>query len=115
MGLGLVKRRGRSRFRGLDRAVDIHFHILARFTHGIIIVLALTVDRRRCRGPSFCLLLSLLGRNLLRREETTSRTAGATHSVLMTGFMEIWLQSSSANGDDDKDQTGCTFLCLASL
>ena len=48
-------------------------------------------------------MLGLLGSDLLRREETSSGSARPTHSVLMTGFMEVRLESGSANGDDDDD------------
>ena len=67
----------------LGGSIEYHVDVLAQVAHGVIVVFALTVDGCRARGPSLCLLLRFLGRDLLCREESSAWPTGPTHRMFM--------------------------------
>ena len=89
---------------GLDGAVDVHFHVLASLTHGIILVLAVAVNGGRSRGPGLGLLLCLLGRDFFRGQEATAWASGATHSMLVPGLVQVGLEKGSIGAPESEPE-----------
>ena len=103
---------------GLGGAIDGHFDVLGQVAHGVIVVLAVAVDRRRARGPGLCLLLCFLGRDLFRREETPAWATGPAHSMFVSGLVQVGLGRGMGVGGlsrTQKSDGGRTFLCFESL